>query len=72
MATASSAIAINQTQDYVDHLAQQASAAAKKLAVATTAQKNQALEVAASYLEKRADELLAANTLDVKSVDIDT
>ncbi len=68
MATPSSAIAINQTQDYVEHLGQQASAAAKLLAVATTAQKNKALDVAADFLEKRTDELLAANALDVKSV----
>ena len=64
----SSAVAVTKTQDYVDHLGQQASAAAKLLALATTEQKNQALEIAASHLERRADELLAANALDVASV----
>jgi len=68
MATLSSAIAINQTREYVDQLGHQASAAARVLAMATTEQKNQALEVAATLLEKRVNELLAANVLDVKSV----
>lgn len=68
MASSTSAVAVNQTQDYVDHLGQQASAAAKQLALATTEQKNQALEVAASFLEERAGELLSANALDVNSV----
>lgn len=58
----------NQDDDYVAQLGQQAKAAAKILAVATTEQKNQALEAAAAHLERRAEELLAANTLDLESV----
>lgn len=68
MAT-SVAIAPTQGDSYVDQLGQQAKAAARILAVATTGQKNQALESAADYLESRADALLAANALDVKSVE---
>lgn len=67
MAT-SGAIAFTQSEDYVDQLGQQAKAAAKILAIATTRQKNQALEYAAHNLEHRAEALLAANTLDVQSV----
>ncbi len=67
MAT-SGAIAFTQSEHYVDQLGQQAKAAAKILAIATTQQKNQALEYAAHNLEHRAEALLAANALDVQSV----
>lgn len=46
-------------------LAQRARAAARVLAVASTAQKNRALEAMAKALRTRADEVLAANLLDV-------
>ena len=67
MAT-SNAVAFSQSEDYVDQLAKESKAAAKILAVATTEQKNQALEKAADHLQRRSDELLSANALDVESV----
>lgn len=57
-----------QADDYVSQLGQRAKAAAKILAVATTEQKNRALETAATHLERRAEDLLAANALDLESV----
>jgi glutamate-5-semialdehyde dehydrogenase len=58
----------NRDDDYVNQLGQRAKAATKILAVATTEQKNHALETAATHLERRAKELLAANALDLESV----
>jgi len=55
-------------ENYVEKLGKGAQAAARILAVATTQQKNQALESAAGHLEARAETLLAANELDVQSV----
>lgn len=66
--TTSVAIAPTQNEDYVDQLGKQARAAARVLAVATTEQKNRALECAADQLEQQSTALLEANALDVKSV----
>lgn len=56
------------SQEYVEHLGHQARVAARALAVATTAQKNKALELAADALEANSAELLDANAIDVASV----
>lgn len=66
--TTSVAIAPTQDENYVELLGQQARAASRVLAVATTEQKNLALECAAKHLEDQTEALLAANALDVKSV----
>lgn len=62
------AMKFTEGEDFVDQLGKQAQAAARILAVATTEEKNLALESAAGHLERRAAELLAANALDVQSV----
>lgn len=62
------AIASKQGEDYVESLGKQARAASKVLAVATTEQKNRALESAADELESQKEALLAANAKDVQSV----
>lgn len=55
-------------ESMIENLGQQAKAAAKALASATTEQKNQALTVAASALRQNMAILLEANALDVLSV----
>ena len=55
-------------QDYINGLGQNARAAAKTLASATTAQKNKALTIAAEALRADKPSLLAANAEDVSSV----
>ena len=54
--------------EYVEHLGREARAAARTLAVATTEQKNKALELAADALEANTEALLDANAIDVASV----
>lgn len=56
------------SKDYVQQLGSQARAAARTLAVATTEQKNKALELAADALEANTQALLDANAIDVASV----
>lgn len=55
-------------ESMIENLGQQAKAAAKALASATTEQKNQALTVAANALRQNMAILLEANALDVSSV----
>jgi len=62
------ALTTSTENGYVPGLGKQAKAAAKTLAVATTEQKNAALEQAASQLLAKVDALLAANAQDVASV----
>lgn len=63
------AIATKQDDNYVEIMGRQARAAARVLAIASTDQKNRALECAADQLERRMDALLDANATDVKSVE---
>ena len=55
-------------QTYVQHLGREARAAARTLALATTEQKNKALQLAADALEANTQALLEANAIDVASV----
>jgi glutamate-5-semialdehyde dehydrogenase len=70
--TVSVAIASNQNENekknYVSELGQQAKAASKVLATATTEQKNRALISAAERLAAQEETLLVANALDLLSV----
>lgn len=67
MSTSSAAV-LTHVEAFVDQLGRQAKTAAKILAIATTEQKNQALKNAAANLDRRVEELLAANELDLKSI----
>ena len=53
---------------YVEQLGIEARTAARALAVATTAQKNRALELAADAIEANSAALLDANAIDLASV----
>jgi glutamate-5-semialdehyde dehydrogenase len=64
----SSAAVQPHVEAFVDQLGRQAKAAAKILAIATTEQKNQALKNAAANLDRRVEELLTANELDLESI----
>jgi glutamate-5-semialdehyde dehydrogenase len=64
----SSAALQPHVEAFVDQLGRQAKAAAKILAIATTEQKNQALKNAAANLDRRVEELLTANELDLESI----
>jgi glutamate-5-semialdehyde dehydrogenase len=57
-----------KVEAFIDQLGKQAKAAAKILAIATTEQKNHALENAAANIDSRAEELLAANELDLQNI----
>lgn len=57
-----------KVEAFIDQLGKQAKAAAKTLAIATTEQKNHALENAAANIDSRAEELLAANELDLQNI----
>lgn len=56
------------SKKYVEHLGRNARAAARALALATTEQKNKALECAADALEANVQGLLDANAIDVATV----
>lgn len=57
----------NEIRDYVYLLAKRASLAAKKLATATTDQKNQALKAGAMALRADSKQIIAANERDVET-----
>ncbi|MCY4067927.1 MAG: glutamate-5-semialdehyde dehydrogenase [Acidimicrobiaceae bacterium] len=67
----SSAAASASTVPAVPELAARAKAASRMLAAASTAAKNEALLTAADLLVKQADEICAANVLDVRRAESD-
>jgi len=62
------AMDMSKNENYVEQLGKEARAAARILAIASTEQKNQALQQAADALEKNTAALLEANAQDVQSV----
>lgn len=66
--SSSVAKASQQNENIVETIGRESKAAARILAIATTEQKNRALNSAADALERHTDELLTANALDVQSV----
>ncbi len=59
-----------ELQEYMLRIGKQARAAAKTLACASTAQKNQALEIIAQQIEQQYDNLIVANNQDLKAGEV--